>query len=250
MGGIFNMDGAFFKFGNAIADIMLLSLFWILFSIPLITIGASTTALFYVTTRRISDKEGYLFRDFYSSFKSNFKIATSAWLLVSFLMGVVIANIYMLSNFDFEPMLSTILLPIQVVILIELVITTLYLFPLISRFEMSFLQTIKSAFFMANRHMLTTISCVSIGVLIVLASAFLFEPILIIGMGLYAYGTSYMFMQIFKKYRPEIDADNLSGELEPILDISTDIPADIPANISTDISANIPTEKQSDNEGE
>ena len=225
MGGIFNMDGPFFKFGNAIADIMILSLIWILFSIPLFTIGASTTALFYVTTRRISDKEGYLFKDFYTSFKDNFKLSTKLWLLWVVMFGLVISNIYMLRSFDFDPLMATILLPIQMIILIELFITSLYIFPITARFEMSFRQIIKSAFFMANRHMLTTISCVVTFILILVASVWIFEPIFIVSMGLYAYATSYMFMQVFRKYRPELDKEQVNMEPLPMLDFG-DEPSD------------------------
>ena len=219
MGGIFNMDGPFFRFGNAIADIMILSFIWILFSIPLFTIGASTTALFYVTTRRISDREGYLFKDFYTSFKANFKMATLLWMVWVALFGVVAINIYMLMFLEFEPLLANILLPIQICLMIELYITSIYMFPLVARFDMGFRQTIKSAFFMANRHILTTLSCVATGVAIMALAVMLFEPILLVSMGMYAYIISYMIMNIFKKYRPEIDAEQWAlQELAPLPD--------------------------------
>ena len=217
MGGIFNMDGPFFKFGNAVADIMILSLIWMIFSIPFFTIGASTTALFYVTTRRTSDKEGYLFRDFLTSFKDNFKLSTKLWLLWVAMFALVISNIFMIRSFEFDPLMANILLPIQMIILIELFITSLYIFPITARFEMGFRQIIKSAFFMANRHMLTTVSCVATIIIIVVAAAWFFEPILIVASGLYAYVTSFMFMQIFRKYRPELDKEQLDMEPLPVL---------------------------------
>lgn len=223
MGGLFNMDGPVFRFLNAIADIMILSLIWLLFSIPLFTIGASTTALFYVTTRRISDREGYLFKDFFSSFKANFKRATLLWLLWCLLMGIVALNIYMLINFEFAPILVTIMLPVQICIFIELYITTIYLFPLTARFEMSFFQTIKTAFFMANRHLLTTISSAMTGFAVLFLALMLFEPLLLVAIGIYAYSVSYMIMKVFRKYRPEMDEEQLfSQELAPLPDLSDD----------------------------
>jgi len=217
MNGIFNMDGPFFRFGNAIADIMLLSLLWFVFSLPLITIGASTTALFYVTTRRISNKEGYLFKDFFSSFKSNFKQATLLWLFWVALAALVITNIFWLRNDGFNPTLANILFPLQIIILIELIIVAVYVFPLVSRFEMKFFQTIRSAFFMANRHLLTTISCLCILIGLYLVAEMFFPPILAVASGVYAYLSSYMIMQLFRKYRPEIDAEDFENEpLAPI----------------------------------
>ena len=219
MNGLFSMDGPFFRFGNMLADIMLLSFIWLLFSIPLITIGASTTALFYVTTRRISDKEGYLFRDFVSSFKANFKQATLTWLLLSALVGLVVTNLFLLQNEAFNSDFAVILYPLQMIILIELFITSIYIFPLIARFEMSFLQTIKTAFFMANRHLLTTASCVAVAIAVFLLTL-IFAPLVFIAIGVYAYATSYMVMTLFKKYRPEIDSENYAAEpLAPIKDI-------------------------------
>lgn len=221
MGGIFNMEGPLFRFGNVVADIMILSLIWTIFSIPIFTIGASTTALFYVTTRRLSDKEGYLMRDFLSSFKANFKQATLIWLAWLGLALLISANLRLLQSNEFDSTLFMILLPIQLVLMLELFMMSIYLYPLTARFEMSFLQTIKSAFFMANRHLLTTISCAAIVVAIFLFSIYIFFPIILVGIGIYAYAASYMLMIIFKKYRPEIDADSVAtDQLEPIRDIS------------------------------
>ena len=222
MGGFFNMDGPFVRFGNAIADIMILSVIWIIFSIPIFTAGAATTALFYVTTRRISDRQGYLFRDFYSSFKANFKKATILWILWLFLIGFIANNIRLLINYEFNPTMAAILLPIQIVIMVELVISSIYLYPITARFEMDIPQTIKTAFFMANWHLITTISALVTIAAIVFAALMLFPPIFIVAMGLYSYLTSFMIMQVFKKYRPEIDADELALEPLPTLDFSDD----------------------------
>ena len=219
LGGFFSIDGAFYKFGNAIADIMILSVLWILFSIPLITIGASTTALYYVTTRRISDKEGYLLKDFFSSFRSNFKQATVLWLFWVFLFVLVIANINLLNQIDFNPLLASFLLPLQVVLMVELIMIWVYLFPLTARFDMGFRQTLKSAFFMANRHFLTTLTSLVTGTAIFLSAVFIFEPIIFVAMGAFAYVNSYMIMNLFKRYRPELDADDVSKmELKPLPD--------------------------------
>ena len=62
---------------------------------------------------------------------------------------------------------------------------------------------------MANRHLLSTISIVFTVVAIFLSSIYIFEPIIFFGMGLYAYGSSFMIMGVFKKYRPEMDEDHL-----------------------------------------
>ena len=215
---LFNLDGPFFRFGNILADIMILSLLWLILSLPIITIGASTTALFYVTTRRISDRESYLIKDYFKSFKENFKKATILWIMQLAMGTLLVTNMFMLPNDLFDPLITSILFPIQIILLIELFIVSIYIFPLTARFDMKILQTIKSAFFMANRHLLTSISCVMVVVAIFMVVFYLsIEIIMIFAMGIYAYAASYMIMPLFKRYRPEIDADNLATEpLAPI----------------------------------
>jgi uncharacterized membrane protein YesL len=203
MSGFFSMDGAFYKAGSVVADIMILSFFWILFSIPLFTIGASTTALYYVTTRRISNREGYLFRDFWSSFKSNFKQTTLIWLLLSLVGSIVLINI---RNIDLVGDLKTFILPVQICFLIELFMIGIYIFPIIARFEMKLRESLKTAFFMANKHILTTIGCIAVAAAVVLV-IYLYFNFILVAMGVYAYLTSYLLIRVFKKYRPEIDQD-------------------------------------------
>ena len=219
MGGFFNMDGPFYRVGNALADIMILSLLWIVFSIPIITIGASTTALYYVTTRRLADKQGYITSDFFLAFKQNFKVATILWLIWLLIFVIIIANISMMigeEEITFGPSLAF-LFPAQIVILIELFFMAQYIYPINARFDMGVIQVLKSAFFMANRHLLTTITCLVTGFVIIWISLDFFQPLLLMAMGIHAYATSYFIMRIFKRYRPEMDApDESLKELAPL----------------------------------
>ena len=213
MGSFFSLDGPFNRVGSIVADIMILGMLWILFSLGVITIGASTTALYYVATRRISDREGYLFRDFYDSFKSNFRTATKIWSIWFVLLGILLFNINLLWNHGvMDGMLGTLTLALQIVLMMELMFVSVYLYALTARFEMDALQIAKSAFFMANRHIFTTITCLAVGLAIVITAIMFFPPLLVIGMGLYGYCTSYLIMRVFRKYRPEMDEQQMIGE--------------------------------------
>ena len=48
MNRLFSLDGKLFHILSRIADLILLNVLWLLSSLPIITIGASTTALYYV----------------------------------------------------------------------------------------------------------------------------------------------------------------------------------------------------------
>ena len=205
----FSLDGAFNRYGSMVADVLILSILWIIFSLPVITIGASTTALYYVATRRISEREGYITSDFWAAFKSNFFRATKLWLLVMLFALIITFN---LLNMDQVGDMSFIVLPAQIILAVQLVFICIYLFPVTARFDMGFWQTIKTSFFMANRHFLTTITCVLLLVSLMFFTIFVWEIVLFAIPGVYGIFSSYMIMRIFKRYRPEMDKD-------PVLEI-------------------------------
>ena len=76
MNRFFNMDNKFFVFMGRVADLLLLNFLCILCCIPVVTAGASITALYYVTLKMARDEESYIARSFFRSFKQNFKQAT------------------------------------------------------------------------------------------------------------------------------------------------------------------------------
>ena len=59
-----------------------LNILWLVCSLPIVTIGASTTALFYVTLKMAEDRDDGLTRMFFKAFRENFKPATKLWLIL------------------------------------------------------------------------------------------------------------------------------------------------------------------------
>lgn len=91
MKGIFSYDGFLFQAINKFLDAIVLYLLWVVFSLPLVTMGASTTALFYTADKVIFHEEGKLISSFWGSFKQNFKQAT----LIGLLFGLVFCFLYL-----------------------------------------------------------------------------------------------------------------------------------------------------------
>ncbi|MCL2363815.1 MAG: DUF624 domain-containing protein [Defluviitaleaceae bacterium] len=209
MRDFFGLEGPFNKYGGMLADMALVSFMWILFCLPVITAGASTTAMYYVTTRRISEREGYITSDFWLAFKNNFKRATIISLIFGLIMVVVVFNAIELlnNNVDWpEGRMFGIMLPAQIVIFAILGLMSVYVYALLARFDMKLTEIAKSAFFMSIRHFLTSILCVSA----LVAAIFIFfqlPPLLIVLPGAYAWVSSMLIMRVFRKYRPEMDKD-------------------------------------------
>lgn len=203
MGKWLGLDSKFYKYGTLLGDLIILTILWLICSIPIITIGASTTALYYVTTRQLSNREGYVSRDFFKSFKQNFFEATAMTLILGVIAVVLFININL---FVPDTTINIIIYFVQYVILYELLIFTIYVFPVLSRFDLKLGALIKTSIFMANRHLLTTITCAILFVAIVMI-VIKCGVLIILCAGAYAILTSLMFMKLFRKYVPDMDKD-------------------------------------------
>ncbi len=198
------LDSKFYKWGTLLADLIILTVLWLICSLPVITMGASTTALYYVTTRQLSNREGYVSRDFFRSFRKNFFQAT----FVEIILGIItVALIFNIITIDRSTAFGTFMYPVQFIILYEVTIITIYIYPILSRFEFKTIQLFKTAFFMANRHLLTTVTCLVL-FLAAIAIVIKYYILIFVCAGFYAILTSLMFMFLFRKYIPDMDKDN------------------------------------------
>ena len=73
MSSFFSMDSPFFSFMSRLADIVLLNLLYIICCLPVFTIGAATSALYYQVMKMSKNEESYVFRGFFKAFRENFK---------------------------------------------------------------------------------------------------------------------------------------------------------------------------------
>jgi len=216
MGNFFSTDGLFYKYGTILADIMLVSLLWFVFSLPIVTIGASTTAAYYVCTKRVTNGDSSVLSDFWHSFRRNWWLAVRVFVTV--LALGLLAYMNFLSMNLFSGTLRLFLFSAQIVLVLELLLISLYLFPLLARFDMKFTQLFKAAFLMANRHLLTTLGLVaiSLGFLFLAAQYFMLAFLV---PGCFCFLTSYLFVRVFRRYKPEIMVST-PEDLPPILSLA------------------------------
>ena len=78
---LFSVDSPVYKFLSKFLDVVKLNFFWILFSIPVITVGASTVAAMSVGLKMVDDEEGYIGKNFLKAFKENWKLGTILWMI-------------------------------------------------------------------------------------------------------------------------------------------------------------------------
>ena len=76
MGRFFNLDSPVMVALTKMADLIIVNLLAFFCCLPIITVGASMTALHYVVLKIVRDEECYIVKGFFKSFKDNFKQAT------------------------------------------------------------------------------------------------------------------------------------------------------------------------------
>ena len=81
MAGFFNSENKLWSSVNSAVDAILLNIMWLFKCIPIFTVGAATTAFYYTTHKVIRNQRSGIWKEYWSSFKGNFKQATKIWIL-------------------------------------------------------------------------------------------------------------------------------------------------------------------------
>ena len=182
MGNLFNMDNAFFRFMGKLFDVVALNIVFIIVCIPLVTIGPAISALYYASVKSIRRDRSYPIKEFFKAFKRDFKQSFIVGLILVLASVIIYVDIRFVVDYiknDFTAMR-------YVYLVIGLVISfiSVYIFPLISRFSLKISGLFRLSFYLAIRHLLTTIISIILlfgGFVLVYISAglaLLFVPVL------------------------------------------------------------------------
>ena len=222
--GFFNYDNSIWRFIGKLGDLILLNILWTVCSIPIVTIGASTTAVYYVTLKMVRDENDGTIRSFFHSFKQNFRQATAIWLIFLAVGLMLIFDIWFFftGQSPISGPAGMVLTAISGGILLLYIFTYTYVFPIQARFYNSISNTIRNAFVMSVRHLFQTFGIICMDILLLIgavASLFYIPQIsslfMLFGVPLWAFANSYLFVPIFKLYSPkERDVD----DMKPLFD--------------------------------
>ena len=126
-----------------IFDLILLNILWLLTSIPVVTLGAATAALYSVLLSAAEKKEGYIVRDYWKAFRRNFKQSTVVWILLLFLGACLWFDLTLIGVVPgLFRQIGTVVLG---AVLIFYFMECIFVFPLIAKFENSTGNMIKNA---------------------------------------------------------------------------------------------------------
>jgi len=198
MSGFLSLDGKLYKLGVLICDLFLIGFLWTFFSLPIITMGATTTALYYVCTKKHSGEDVYIVKNFLKSFRENFVKSTITFLILLGMVFVLWINLHILGQLDWGWLNRPVSIILWVVLFHVMLVAT-NAFCILSRFEVTISTALRYGLFMGYRNFFTTLTNWMTLLAIFLAS--IFVPILLIFMGgIYVYFTSFAFIRLFRKH--------------------------------------------------
>ena len=220
MRGLFNYDGPVFTALNKLTDLIILNLLFIVCCIPIFTIGASCTAMAYVTQKQKDGREGYIWKSFFHSFKQNFFQATIIWMCMLALAVFMLIDMQIVKN-----MAGNSAAVLKIFLIAGAVIWFMIfnvVFPLLAKFDNKTLATVKNAALIAVANAPKTILLCAAWVAAVFITAWNTQTIatlslvwLLIGFAAMSVLNTHLFYPIFLKLIPEelredADTDGLS----------------------------------------
>lgn len=198
---IFDIENPVWSTLSKLLDVMILNILFLLCCLPIVTISTSFTALYYTSMRMVSGNITYVSKDFFKSFKDNFKQAFVAGVIV-FDIGVILA-VFIYLSFLLNAYVGKV---VSIVSALLVAAAVSYTFPALAKFTTTTSKLFYNSFAMAVLHIPFTI--LNLGVFFIAGLAaymsFGFRLILLVfGCAAIALLQSLWFNYIFAKYMTE-----------------------------------------------
>ena len=204
MFGLFKYDGSFVQTCNKIVDCICLSLLWLTASLPVVTIGAATTALYYAINTGIRYEQGHIWSAYWRSFRSNFKQATIIWLLLLVIYGLVGASCYCTYHLCTGGMLPKEMFYLLLVVLALVMAWANLLFPYLAKFQNTTRMILKNCFGIGLLSFPIALLQVVFFVLVAMGVS-MFPMAILCAPGIYMVLSCYTLEPVFRKYMSQED---------------------------------------------
>lgn len=142
---------------NRFCDLVFLSFFWTVCSLPVVTIGASSAALYRAAVESFRYDEGSTVSDFFHYFKQNVKQSIPLSLICVFWAAFVVVAYIFSRSLGIRTPFGFLYLILSVLAAFLLVSSMMWMFPVLSRFEMKTLEICKIGLLFSAGDILPTI---------------------------------------------------------------------------------------------
>lgn len=198
----------FFSYESSFSQLLLklcyacyLNLLWFVCSIPIFTIGASTTALYYTSLKIVRDEDNHVGATFFRAFRENFRQATVLWLILLG-VGIFLAGdgyiLYHLRQTASGTMavVWTLILAAVIAVAVVYVIVLEYVFPLLASVSNTNAAMLKNAFLIGTHYLFATILVFAVHFAMFFVVVAWFTPLVVFGEGLCALVSAWLLNNI------------------------------------------------------
>ena len=212
MGKLFNLDSPIMQFLNRVADLMILNIITLICCIPVITAGASITAMHYVLLKMVRGDDGYIVQGFFKSFRENFVQATVEWLIMLVMIIVFVLDFVVIrtNQNTFPAIFRYSILGVSIVVWLLMQ----FVLPLQSHFANPVKTTFKNSVLISIAHFPRTlaIALISLAPLALLLLSFQLTPfVFMFGLSAPGIACAYIYSPVFMKFEPAQE-ENLTEE--------------------------------------
>ena len=198
----------FFSYESKFSQLLLklcyacyLNLLWFVCSLPIVTIGASTTALYYCCLKIVRDQDNHIGAMFFRAFRNNFKQATVLWLILLgaglFLAGDGYILYHLRQNTEGTlAVLWTLILAVVIAAAVVYVIVLEYVFPLLASVSNTNRAMLKNSFLIGTHYLFATLLDFAVHSAMFFVVVAWFTPLIVFGEGLCALISAWLLNSI------------------------------------------------------
>ena len=241
---VFGIDGPFARFGTVLFNMIyvdflwlvlggpmailliralpvgesgfLLAVVWLLTALAALHLGPGTSAAYAALGKLARREDSYIFKDFWKSYQTNYKQGLIVTLILGVIGVILFEAMWMtLEYLEVFGFMFYIIFPVQCFVAAELVMTAIYVYPMLARFEMTTKDLLKNSLMMANKHLPTSL------LVLALLAGTVYVPIglnlgaVIVIFGVFFYLSVLLIERVFRNYmEPE---DVLTPEESEVL---------------------------------
>lgn len=194
MKGILTFEGPVIQFFHKTGELIIATILFWLFCIPVVTIGASATSFYYAVIKSVRRERGYVTSEFMRSIKRT--LGKGSLLTVGAIIWFFVLWIGRQQSSRHMALVYNVLMLVSICILV-------YIFPVLSRFELKLTGIIKLSFVMSIRYFYYTIPIIAGMVLLAWLQFFILPmPCILVLPGVWCYGITFVMERALLGYMP------------------------------------------------
>ena len=199
MKGIFDFNNPAMSFLSKLADLMILNVLTIICCVPIVTVGASLSSMYYVLLRLRNEETSFVTKDFFHAFRQNLRQGIILWILYLAAIIALAAEYYLIFVACIPELVEA---RYAVYLFTALVLISLtWSFVLLSRYNNSVGRIIINSYCIGFTHFVRTIMMALL--MISPMALILIYPaatpiILVIGITLPGYLQTFFFIKVFE----------------------------------------------------